>query len=349
MSKRTLLLADDSVTIQKVVNLTFADAGFEVISVVDGEAAMAKLGEAKPDLVLADVHMPGLSGYQVCDMIRQNESTRDVPVVLLVGSFEPFDEAEAARVGASGHLTKPFQSIKLLVDEVSRLTAQKSVTATTESPVAENQPGTQHAVHTAGPETSDIDNLYSASFAETIEIPAEDGLASDYVDAGMDDEIIETSYSAKHEAAAESESDPLQILETKQTPDPASKDTPHAVPDEEPLSLERSDESSPAISPFAEIAKPETPSPETTAAEPDHPGNIHDEFATTKEMPSVENGTFDDLELLELPPTGSDQMLEFTTEPPAAESSGKARAVSLSPELMEIIVQRVVDKLSEKE
>ena len=99
MSKRKLLLADDSITIQKVVNLTFADEGIDVITVGDGDSAMAKISESAPDVILADVHMPGLSGYQVCEMVRANEATRLLPVVLLVGSFEPFDENEAARVG----------------------------------------------------------------------------------------------------------------------------------------------------------------------------------------------------------------------------------------------------------
>ena len=105
MSKRKLLLADDSITIQKVVNLTFADEGIEVISVGDGDAAMQKIAEAAPDLVLADVNMPGMSGYQICESIKQNAATQAIPVILLVGSFEPFDEAEAYRVGADDYLT----------------------------------------------------------------------------------------------------------------------------------------------------------------------------------------------------------------------------------------------------
>jgi len=121
VSKRTLLLADDSVTIQKVVNLTFADEGIDVVTVGDGDSAMQKISEISPDVVLADVHMPGLSGYQICEIVRGNPVTRNLPVVLLVGSFEPFDEGEAARVGANAYLTKPFQSIRQLVTQVTDL------------------------------------------------------------------------------------------------------------------------------------------------------------------------------------------------------------------------------------
>ncbi len=116
-----LLLADDSVTIQKVVDLTFADEGVQVIAVNNGAEAIERLEEISPDIVLADVFMPGMNGYQVCEFIKQNERLKHIPVMLLVGSFEPFDEAEARRVGADDILTKPFQSIRNLVDKVGGL------------------------------------------------------------------------------------------------------------------------------------------------------------------------------------------------------------------------------------
>ncbi len=121
MAKQKLLLADDSVTIQKVVNLTFADEGFDVISVGDGNSAMDKIRENMPDIILADVNMPGLNGYEICEKVRQSDGEKRTPVVLLVGSFEPFDENEAKRVGADDFLTKPFQSINQLVNTVSIL------------------------------------------------------------------------------------------------------------------------------------------------------------------------------------------------------------------------------------
>jgi CheY-like chemotaxis protein len=119
--KKTLLLADDSPTIQKVINLTFADEGIDVIAVSDGNAAIQQLREMTPDLVMADVHMPGLNGYQICERLRQNAELKNVPVILLVGSFEPFDEEEAKRVGADDFLMKPFQSIRQLVGRVTAL------------------------------------------------------------------------------------------------------------------------------------------------------------------------------------------------------------------------------------
>jgi CheY-like chemotaxis protein len=118
---RKLLLADDSATIQKVVDLTFSDEGLEVITVGDGQQAIEMLDEVTPDIVLADVFMPGLNGYQVCEYIKRTERFQHIPVMLLVGSFEPFDEAEARRVGADDYLTKPFQSIRTLIGKVGNL------------------------------------------------------------------------------------------------------------------------------------------------------------------------------------------------------------------------------------
>jgi CheY-like chemotaxis protein len=115
-----ILLADDSITIQKVVNLTFADEGIEVISVSNGDQAERRLGEVDPDLVLADIFMPGKNGYELCESIKQTPQFRNIPVVLLVGAFEPFNEAEARRVNADAHLTKPFES-RVLVETVKHL------------------------------------------------------------------------------------------------------------------------------------------------------------------------------------------------------------------------------------
>ena len=121
LSRRTLLLADDSPTVQKVVSLTFADEGLEVLTASGGEEALARLGETVPDVLLADVHMPAPGGYELCARVKRDPRTARVPVLLLVGTFEPFDEAEARRVGADGVLTKPFQSIRDLVSKVGGL------------------------------------------------------------------------------------------------------------------------------------------------------------------------------------------------------------------------------------
>jgi len=180
VSKRKLLLADDSITIQKVVNLTFADEGIEVISVGDGDSAMEKINESAPDLILADVNMPGLNGYQICEKIKQNAATQRIPVILLVGSFEPFDEAEAYRVGADDYLTKPFQSIRQLVSKVSDLLESANGAAI---PVEENPE--------LNIEESDNSDLHFVDTREFPKVNAENSV--ELGDTGMDDEMIQTN------------------------------------------------------------------------------------------------------------------------------------------------------------
>jgi CheY-like chemotaxis protein len=119
---RTILLADDSLTIQKVVELTFADTEYEVVAVSSGDELMQRLPDLRPDLVICDVIMPGRDGYDVCQEIKSSSDYLHLPVILLTGTFEPFDRDRAIAVGCSEIITKPFEA-KKLVDAVERLTA----------------------------------------------------------------------------------------------------------------------------------------------------------------------------------------------------------------------------------
>jgi CheY-like chemotaxis protein len=103
-----ILVADDNSNVQKTMALALADHGVEVISVNNGEAAVRKLAEVSPDLVLADIFMPVRNGYEVCEYVKKDSRFSHVPVILLVGAFDPLDEREAQRVGADGILKKPF-------------------------------------------------------------------------------------------------------------------------------------------------------------------------------------------------------------------------------------------------
>ncbi len=110
----TLLLADDSVTIQRVIELTFADEGIRVIAVGDGESAIARIDQDRPDIVLADVGMPGVDGYQVATHVKRSPAASRVPVLLLTGAFEPIDEERARETGCDGVLVKPFEPRQLI-------------------------------------------------------------------------------------------------------------------------------------------------------------------------------------------------------------------------------------------
>src|SRR5882757_3528606 len=103
-----ILVADDNSNIQKMVGLALKDHGIDVVAVGNGEAAVRKISDIRPDLVLADVFMPVRNGYEVCQYVKSDPSLAHIPVILLVGAFDPLDEQEAQRVGADGVLKKPF-------------------------------------------------------------------------------------------------------------------------------------------------------------------------------------------------------------------------------------------------
>lgn len=415
MSKRKLLLADDSITIQKVVNLTFADEGIDVVTVGDGDAALAHLASETPDILLADVNMPGPTGYEICEQLRANETTRGVPVILLVGSFEPFDEAEATRVGANAYLTKPFQSIKQLIAQVNELMDAShrvdpeaptevpnvvepspviEVPAVVEEPVAvSSQPETTasearvfddlgYEVHAPAAEAStttvpapdDIENLYEQSLSGDSN--------EDLSDVGIDDEMIETSYSVSDAnndlaafaaesttagEAAETPSEPITAepeappampsVETefgfrseyeKQVPeDPSNFENTISYENWQPADMRDRQAESATLAPLDTAPLNETgPQPVEAAAPPPTVGEdtirMENRFDTTGAA-----FKFDDVDLLDLSPSAEDP-IEITSPANAVEQGGNKQVVTLSPELIEMIAQRVVEKLSEK-
>jgi len=111
---KTLLLADDSVTIQRVVALIFADEDVEVVTVSDGDQAIRTIESSPPDIVLADVGMPGRNGYEVARHIKGSPRLARIPVVLLTGAFEPVDESRIAESGCDGVLAKPFEAQEVI-------------------------------------------------------------------------------------------------------------------------------------------------------------------------------------------------------------------------------------------
>ncbi len=148
MSK-TILLADDSVTIRKVVELTFMDEDYELDSVGSGEEALGRLEGDRPDLVIADIHMPGVTGYEVCKKVKEGDPS--TPVLLLVGTFEPFDPADVEEAGGDRYLKKPFDSQELLVT-VRELLAGEAADASAEGEAGGEDAETTESVSSEPPE-----------------------------------------------------------------------------------------------------------------------------------------------------------------------------------------------------
>jgi CheY-like chemotaxis protein len=130
----TLLLADDSLAIHRVIELTFAEEDIAVISVSDGDQAIAHVEAHPPDIVLADVAMPGKNGYEVASHIKRSPHLAHIPVVLLTGAFEPVDRHRAAEAGCEGVLAKPFEP-QLVIGRVRALLGSPR-----REPVAEKRP-----------------------------------------------------------------------------------------------------------------------------------------------------------------------------------------------------------------
>jgi CheY-like chemotaxis protein len=338
LAGKKLLLADDSITIQKVVDLTFADEGVTVLTVNNGREAIDKLSEFAPDIVLADVFMPQLSGYEVCEYIKQNEQLKHIPVMLLVGSFEPFDEAEARRVGANDTLTKPFQSIRNLIDKVGVLVSGRA--AEEQIPTAELP---QHREPAPEPEKLTEAEI-QVTTADTLPLPPEQAEVVAY-------------YAAKQEAEAANDSRMHETIETK-VPTPASDSADDFL-------LDLSDVK-PASGSIADdfvldldLDEPAEPSPAVAAYSA--PSFMRRQRESNNLSPLNVAPTVDPMARTQQFPHPSEQPVETAPAPQRAPleerapaSTSEIGAVSsgasseLSPQMIDAIARRAVEQLSEK-
>jgi CheY-like chemotaxis protein len=247
--RRKLLLADDSPTIQKVISLTFEDEGMEVVAVGDGERALEALNAGEPpDILLADVQMPGPNGYELCERVRSDARLHNVPVVLLVGKFEPFNEAEARRVGADTFLTKPFQSIRDLVGKVgSLLGSKKREGAAAEeqrrgAPAPQDDARHEPVAQTAEYDIAEVEGAQFADFSADDELieakPADSFVPSSHAEAAAefntlgqssDEAHFDSHVMLDHEAPTEAHADTHAAQET-QTPSPELAPAASAAP-----------------------------------------------------------------------------------------------------------------------
>jgi CheY-like chemotaxis protein len=163
-----ILVADDNSNIQRMVGLALKDQGIDVVAVGNGEAAVRKISDIHPDLVLADVFMPVRNGYEVCQYVKSDSTLSHIPVILLVGAFDPLDEQEAQRVGADGVLKKPFVPPDPLISMVKSALARAgvSLTAASATKTVAPAPAASHAPLAIVPEVPP--SMQSESFVEQI-------------------------------------------------------------------------------------------------------------------------------------------------------------------------------------
>jgi CheY-like chemotaxis protein len=336
LAGRKLLLADDSATIQKVIDLTFADEGVRVVAVGSGREAIDQLLEVEPDIVLADVFMPSPNGYEVCEYVKTNEKLKHIPVVLLVGSFEPFDEAEARRVGADDILTKPFQSIRRLIDRVGALVSSPPVVK--ESPTAEL------------PKVEELEEEEVLMDTHELEVTTADTLP-------LDEALKEYEHKVAQPVAA-TESLPREETMTTETRNDSQSDSDvlldlgefepvrASAPDDDfvlDLDEEPAEVAAPAYAatPVRAFVEPQVKGAVATAGayESTYQPEVHSAFADTQELPYASE--IQDVAVVEPEPT-------IAESEPAVAFSAPISADSLSPEMIDAIARRVVEMMSDK-
>ncbi len=345
LAGKKLLLADDSITIQKVVDLTFADEGVTVLTVNNGREAIERLREFAPDIVLADVFMPQMGGYEVCEHIKQNEQFKHIPVMLLVGSFEPFDEAEARRVGADDTLTKPFQSIRKLIDKVGVLVSGRA--AEERIPTAELP---HHREPPPEPEKLTEEELQITT-ADTLPLPHEQAEVVAYYAAKQEaqkakpldtDPTIESKRPELHGASQTDDSAGDVLLDLSDLKTAGASIADDFVLD---LDLDEPAEPSPAMAAYS------APSFMRRKRNSGGVGSVPstpkaDQMARTREFPRIKEAPVEQAAAVE-----PEQPLEVEkTQAAAGETSTRLVNASgeLSPEMIDAIARRAVEQLSEK-
>ena len=337
----------------------------EVAIVGSGGDALKKLRDFTPDVVLADVFMPGVDGYKLCKFIKQDERFRRIPVMLLVGSFEPFDQAEAERVGADDVVTKPFQSIRELVSRVGSLLGRQdaekkdsakgfstlgldqteAASAVPETSVPDEQPNVRVFVEAPVMEDADADSAeehappdIELQTADTMKLePIDDAVAKARAAGADADDSVEVEVIEERE-----ELEPAIIEYETMSSAPRQGMTYQSMPtevaasfDESVLDLGDVDSfaSSPADEDFVLDLDVETVNVLTQRAP-----RVAGESATGTGPVEAEGWMFSH---------GGQGKVEAPHEHAPVEASN-VNAGNLSPEVIDAISRRVVEQLSEK-
>lgn len=215
-----LLLADDSVTIQRVIELTFADENVQVVAVGDGKEAIERVQTDRPDIVLADIGMPERDGYEVAAFIKGNPELAHIPVLLLTGAFEPIDETRAKSVGCEGVLVKPFEP-QMVISRVRELLGRKTrqPESAPAAPAAPKHEGVEPAQSAAAfPSSSPVPDAAPASPAAP---PGKPDALEDYFDR------LDAALSTLNTAPPALEPVPTELrVEPERRPEPAPAPKP---------------------------------------------------------------------------------------------------------------------------
>lgn len=126
MALTRVLLVEDDADIQTVVRLSLKMRGVTDVQVVEnGEECLARLRDFRPEVILMDVMMPKLDGYETCRRLKENSATRAIPVIFLTAKTQQYEIEKGMGIGAAGYLTKPFDPMKLYEQIVELLGQSK--------------------------------------------------------------------------------------------------------------------------------------------------------------------------------------------------------------------------------
>jgi len=123
VAKGRILVVDDEIYIVHILDFSLGMEGYEVVTALDGEQALERVAEQKPDLIVLDIMMPKLDGYETCKVLKSKEETRDIPVILLSAKGRNVDQKTGFEVGADDYITKPFSPRKL-VERINAILGQ---------------------------------------------------------------------------------------------------------------------------------------------------------------------------------------------------------------------------------
>ncbi len=332
MTKK-LLLADDSVTIQRVIGIIFATEDYQLLTTDNGDEAYEMAVREMPDLVLADISMPGKDGFELCQNLKSDARFVNTSVMLLPGTFDHFDEERAQDVGADGWLSKPFES-QALLDKVEQLLEAEPVRLTAAEPAVTEEPAAaplaeEPSIAMVPPVIEPVADIDEIALEEplvdetalgleqadevAVETPVEEESADDIWDAvSFDEEELEP--------AAETALD-LDVDA------PVADSTAEALGTEEMVEAAETFE----VADDAPVAQPAAVEPEVEEAPIEFAAAAED---AEEDIFDVEEEQFEDLQMVEdeLPDVGEDTPLEladeFVVETPASSESEAAPAVA---------------------
>jgi DNA-binding response OmpR family regulator len=121
LSKKKVMIVDDEVHIVELVKVVLEDTNYEILEAYDGQEALDKIIAEKPDLVLLDIMIPRLDGYEVCMRLKADDTTKSIPIVMLTAKGQEVDKVKGYQSGADSYMTKPFSPLRLLTELEERL------------------------------------------------------------------------------------------------------------------------------------------------------------------------------------------------------------------------------------